>query len=181
MTHAEFTLVTDELKNFFGERHFPENKLGRIWQIVKYISKGELEAGVNSIMDVARHAPTPGEIRMACRSAIERAKAEQIRLRLEGIAGRCAFCDNKGKVFAVLKDNPSQEFQFSCTCQAARILGFKILQWDEKRHSAKYNRLSWKAPPMPQYSERPDINAMMASLSKSLIVDLSTLPGDSDA
>jgi hypothetical protein len=64
---------------------------------------------------------------------------------MDGADYECQFCENTGLIRAWLKERPTGEYVFKCTCVYGNQSAYKIPQWSEKFKSKYISLPSIKA------------------------------------
>jgi hypothetical protein len=144
VNQSDFELSAIKLKNVFGDKAYPPEKLRLIWEQLKHYSSSEWQAAVHNLILNHRYAPQMKEIE----EALEQSKARSSSTQSDSIIREsiieekngtaCSYCESFGTLVARRKDTPGTPYAFRCGfCSAADKLGLSrfIPQWNASRET----------------------------------------------
>lgn len=124
MNRGDFLAAVNELLiDDWGEKHFTQRVVTKLWVMVQVISAGEFRHALEQLTLTCHKAPTLAQIRAACHPALLRAR-DHARSEALKVLPPCRLCDTTGWVSALSREDPTKEFSFICPCPASRVRGF---------------------------------------------------------
>ena len=113
MQRDDFKEQIKRLMNVWGQRHFNESRLNRIWLTVQHVSYSDFEKVVDTMLDNMRYAPLPKDFQDATRNL-----TREVFHKPEEHKPNCSECRDIG--FLQWPDGPMDFLLVSCHCPAGR-------------------------------------------------------------
>lgn len=105
ITREQFHLQIDRLVDTFGDRHFPDQRVQMIWEVVDGLSYQTVIAIVDSFISESKHAPLPVDFKKAVRESGHKARQYALgEIQPKEIA-KCWDCGDSGFIRLKRKEN----------------------------------------------------------------------------
>ena len=122
MHPAGFKTQMKRLVGVWGQRHFNEERMTRIWQMVESISEDDFSKTVDTMLDNLRYAPLPKDFQEATRSFKRYGSAEE----KEEVKHNCETCYDLG--FLRWPNAPIEFLAVRCHCQPKDFLHHEFIK-----------------------------------------------------
>lgn len=141
MNHAEFTTQIDRMKDVYGSKYFPPERVAVLWLEVKEKSGPVLKDVVTKLIIEQYSVPPVSKI-------IEAMNYFTTRIAHSKHSGNpdCEDCLGSGFITAWEREPPHCEPAFRCSCPIGRTMSKSAMEWSDAAHGLKYTRQDprWK-------------------------------------
>jgi hypothetical protein len=113
MNFVEFGSQMDRLKQTFGEKSYPEERVRLLWSDYGHVPIGVFSDGISKLIKEKRYAPLGDELRDVFSYFSSGSRREE-KIKAIKEKGRCGICDDTGSVIKECNDRVFRAARCSC-------------------------------------------------------------------